>query len=145
MKAVKRERYGEKENDRLIKMLTAVGEYPQVQGDEIKVEGSDDITEIPTTTMEELAPLRKIRPFKVRGDGRKSRKDIAEEEAQTIDDEMSVDKPDHVFSQRSMRDQFGNYPAWMNKRKVRTQQKKNKRIAKRRAVSVAGGKRKMKR
>lgn len=32
MKAVKRERYGEKENDRLIKMLTAVGEYPQVQG-----------------------------------------------------------------------------------------------------------------
>jgi len=144
MKAVKRERYGAKENDRLIKMLTAVGEYPQVQGEEIKTENMDDVTEISTNTTE-LPPLRKVRPFKVRGDGRKSRKDIAEEEAQTIDDEMAVDKPEHIFSQRSMRDQFGNYPAWMNKRKVRTQQKKNKRIAKRRAVSVAGGKRKMKR
>lgn len=79
------------------------------KGDEIKVENSDDITEIPSpaTPMEELQPLRKIRPFKVRGDGRKSRKDIAEEEAQVIDDEMAVDKPEHVFSQRSMRDQFG--------------------------------------
>jgi hypothetical protein len=52
--------------------------------------------------------------------------------------EMAVDKPTHVFSKRTMRDQFGNYPEWMNKRKMRTQQKKNKRIVKRRAMSLAG-------
>lgn len=51
---------------------------------------------------------------------------------------MAVDEHTRVFSRRTMKDQFGNYPAWMNKRKVSTQKKKNKRIAKNRALSVAG-------
>lgn len=32
MKAAKREKNGVRENDRLIKMLTAAGEYPQIAG-----------------------------------------------------------------------------------------------------------------
>jgi len=155
MRAVKRERYGEKEDTRLIKMLTAAGEYPQVEGADIKVE---DITENDSVLITSI-PRRssKSRRIKPRAEGRKSRRDQAEEDVQEIhdndneemesendgekdaDDEgMAVDKPNHVFSKRTMKDQFGNYPAWMNKRKMQTQQKKNKRIAKRRAMSVAG-------
>jgi len=152
MRAVKRERYGEKETTRLVKMLTAAGEYPQVEG-EIKVE---DITENDSVLITSI-PRRssKSRRIKPRAEGRKSRRDQAEDDVQEIhendemesedegekeaeDEGMAVDKPDHVFSKRTMRDQFGNYPAWMNKRKMQTQQKKNKRIVKRRAMSVAG-------
>jgi len=149
MRAVKRERYGEKEHARLINMLTAAGEYPQIEG-EVKVE----VEEIPTTTT--VIPARRggrVRRQKIRGEGRKSRKDQSAEDMEEIVDEdmesenddeeeqedgMAVDKPNHIFSKRTMRDQFGNYPAWMNKRKMRTQQKKNKRIVKRRALSLAG-------
>jgi len=152
MRAVKRERYGEKENTRLVKMLTAAGEYPQIEG-EIKVE---DITENDSVLITSI-PRRssKSRRIKPRAEGRKSRRDQAEEDVREIHDNeemesedegekeaeeegMAVDKPNHVFSKRTMRDQFGNYPAWMNKRKMQTQQKKNKRITKRRAMSVAG-------
>jgi len=149
MKAIKRERYGDKEDERLIKMLTAAGEYPQnLSADEVKME--DDRSAI--VPVVDKPPAR---PRKVRGAGRKSRRDDKDEEAkdEVVDDqemsgdddegegeggEMVVDKPVHVFSKRTMRDQFGNYPEWMNKRKMKTQQKKNKRIVKRRAMSLAG-------
>jgi len=151
MKAIKRERYGAKEDERLIKMLTAAGEYPQnLSADEVKME--DDRSAIVPIVAAVDKP--QARPRKVRGAGRKSRRDKEDEEEVVDDEEMSggggdegcdqeggemaVDKPTHVFSKRTMRDQFGNYPEWMNKRKMRTQQKKNKRIVKRRAMSLAG-------
>jgi len=150
MKAIKRERYGAKEDERLIKMLTAAGEYPQnFSADEVKME--DDRTAIVPVPVDKPP----ARPRKVRGAGRKSRRDEKDddEEDEVVEDEemggeegegqeeggeMAVDKPAHVFSKRTMRDQFGNYPEWMNKRKMKTQQKKNKRIVKRRAMSLAG-------
>jgi len=174
MKAVKRERYGEKENDRLVKMLTAAGEYPQVFG-EVKKEipdheeggggggGEVEVTEISSKKSSVsvlFEPRRALRAKKTRRmdtrNSRMSRKDKAEQEerdATTVindDDEegMEIEGQDgkvvaeKVFSKRTMMDQFGNYPAWMNKRKMKTQQKKNKRITKRRALSVAGGKKK---
>jgi len=147
MKAIKRERYGAKEDERLIKMLTAAGEYPQnLSADEVKME--DDRTAIvPIAAVE-----RPQRPRKIRGAGRKSRRDKDDEPEEAVDDEemggdeeeevqggeMAIDKPVHTFSKRTMKDQFGNYPEWMNKRKMKTQQKKNKRIVKRRAMSLAG-------
>jgi hypothetical protein len=106
-------------------------------------------------------PKKNRKPRKPKAEDRKSRRDImardnddddndemgssdSETEGANIDGEepMAVDKTVHVFSKRTMRDQFGNYPEWMNKRKMKTQQKKNKRIAKNRALSVSGKKRK---
>jgi hypothetical protein len=41
---------------------------------------------------------------------------------------MAVEKAsagvERVFSKRTMQDQFGNYPEWMGKRKMRTQQRR---------------------
>lgn len=87
---------------------------------EIKME--DDITEV-STKIPIVEARRIIRPRKIRrgGDKRKSRRDLAEEktdddEEEVIDDDeedkgegedMAVDKPEHVFSKRTMRDQFG--------------------------------------
>jgi len=152
MRAVKRERYGEKELKRLNEMLIKAGDYQLVP--EVKKEAEDDevasmavdgectIVEGPIKSTSkpesESGRPRRIKFRKERGVNRKSRKDGME--ATENDDEMAVDKIDRVFSKRTMRDQFGNYPAWMNKRKMITQQKKNKRINKRRAASVAGKK-----
>jgi len=49
-------------------------------------------------------------------------------------EKMAVDG-ERIFRRKTMRDQYGNYPDWMNKRKMRTQQNKNKRL-KRRAKSL---------
>jgi hypothetical protein len=155
MRAVKRERYGEKELDRLNKMLAAAGELPTDKDDtEVKMEPDAASICIP------VIPVKARKPRKPKGEGRKSRKDevkdvddgdyedVVEMEdlgsAGEGDDETADDatKKDRVFSKRSMKDQFGNYPDWMNKRKMRTQQNKNKRIAKRRALSLSGKRRK---
>jgi len=158
MKAEKRVRYGDKELQRLKDMLTKAGDYQMVPEAEQEVESIEEekipITALPKPQKKKTRVDRRTRSG---SSSRKSRFDeFNEEEAEGDDvemkedggaenggDSMSVDKPDRVFSKRTMKDQFGNYPAWMNKRKMITQKKKNKRIAKNRAISLAGGKRKM--
>lgn len=77
---------------------------------------------------------------KITGSGRKSRSD--DRNIRTPKNSSKADEPEkmnvdgeRIFNKRTMRDQYGNYPDWMNKRKMRTQQKKNKRL-KKRAMSV---------
>jgi len=155
MKAEKRVRYGEKELTRLKDMLTKAGDYQMIPEGEQPPEPIED-DKIPITSL----PKHPRKKLTKRIDGRKSvsRKsrldEFNEDEADDVEmkegdgdesaekgESMSVDKPDRVFSKRTMKDQFGNYPEWMNKRKMITQKKKNKRIAKNRAASLAGGKR----
>jgi len=156
MKAEKRVRYGEKELQQLKNMLTKAGDYQMFPDGEPPEPIEDD--KIPITSLPK--PQRKKLIKRIDGRkalSRKSRLDeFNEDDAEDVEmkeggdgegddpvngETMSVDKPDRVYSKRTMKDQFGNYPVWMNKRKMITQQKKNKRIAKRRAISLAGGKR----
>jgi hypothetical protein len=166
MKAEKRVRYGEKELQRLKDMLTKAGDYQMVPEAEQQTETIDE-EKIPITALPRpKSQTRKVRPRRGEGSSRsrKSRleefyegdgRDDDDDDAEDVEmkegpdggdkdndgDSMSVDKAERVFNKRTMRDQFGNYPEWMNKRKMMTQKKKNKRIAKNRAVSLAGGKR----
>jgi len=135
---------------------------------DVKIEPNDEsseVVEVLAPTESVIIPVisrKRRKPRKPKAEDRKSRRDghdeeEGEDEDDTVemedlgsagegpekeqDDSMAVDKTEHVFSKRTMRDQFGNYPAWMNKRKMKTQQNKNKRIAKRRALSVSGKRR----
>jgi len=147
MKAEKRVRYGEKELNRLKDMLTKAGDYQMVPESEQQGEPIDDVG-IPITSLPRHPRKNQSRVKPDKSSSRKSRFDEFEEAMEDVEmkdgdggDTMSVDKPERIFSKRTMKDQFGNYPAWMNKRKVITQKKKNKRINKNRALSLAGGKR----
>jgi len=133
MKAVKRERYGEKELKRLNDMLAKAGELET----EIKTEDEGD-HEMSTTEKDDSVSFLKTTPRKIAVSTRRSRRDketkIISATTTTSDEEgleeMSVDPIERIFNKRTMRDQFGNYPDWMNKRKMRTQKKKNKRLKK---------------
>jgi len=133
MKAVKRERYGEKELKRLNDMLAKAGELET----EIKTEDEGD-HEMSNTEKDDSVSFLKTTPRKIAVSTRRSRRDketkIISATTTTSDEEgleeMSVDPIERIFNKRTMRDQFGNYPDWMNKRKMRTQKKKNKRLKK---------------
>jgi len=49
----------------------------------------------------------------------------------------AVEKVERVYSKKTMRDQFGNYPPWMNSRKIGAQKKKTNGIRKKRAKSAS--------
>ncbi|ODM91703.1 hypothetical protein Ocin01_14982 [Orchesella cincta] len=143
MRAEKRVRYGEKELDRLKTMLTNAGDYQMVGED-----STQNTIPPPSTSAREPLAVSIVKRNK-REVSRKSRKDeyqddqfemTPEDEALEEDEAMSVDKAERVYSKRTMKDQFGNYPVWMNKRKIMAQRKVNKRIGKR-AKSAAAGKR----
>jgi len=135
MKAVKRERYGEKELKRLNDMLAKAEALEK----EIKTEDEED-HEMSTTEKDDSVSFLKTTPRKIAVSTRRSRLDretktITATTTTTTSDEdelekMIVDPIERIFNKRTMRDQFGNYPDWMNKRKMRTQQKKNKRLKK---------------
>jgi len=135
MKAVKRERYGEKELKRLNDMLAKA----EALETEIKTEDEED-HEMSTTEKDDSVSFLKTTPRKIAVSTRRSRLDretktITATTTTTTSDEdelekMIVDPIERIFNKRTMRDQFGNYPDWMNKRKMRTQQKKNKRLKK---------------
>lgn len=139
MRAVKRERYGEKELNRLNNMLAAAGDVQFLP--EIKEEKEEENRgmivdgEAETSTTTELTPgrsgSRRSRFEKSKGVS-SEQIDLTQEDAEV--EKMTVDG-ERIFRKKTMRDQFGQYPDWMNKRKIRTQQKKNNRL-KRRAKSL---------
>ncbi|XP_022902134.2 protein LLP homolog [Onthophagus taurus] len=106
-RAVKRERYGQKELDRLKKTL-----------------GIDEKnTDVTMTDIAEIATVTDAKTIK-------EKKNVEEKE-----DEMVMDTAGkRVFNSKTMKDQFGNYPVWMNQRKVQKhrkgEKKRNKRIGK---------------
>jgi len=151
MRAVKREKNGEKELKRLNEMLRKAGDYqlvPELKKEEeeedisaMALDGECTFIKETTTIVEAEADGPRRSRFRARR-GREESINSRTVEKETENEDMAVDKEPRVFSKRTMRDQFGNYPAWMNKRKMITQQKKNKRIDKRRAASVGGRKKK---
>ncbi|CAL8108774.1 unnamed protein product [Orchesella dallaii] len=141
MRAEKRVRYGEKELDRLKTMLVKAGDY--------QMTGLDPVPKTippPPISTSEPSSSSVVRRSK-REVSRKSRKDeyqddqfemTAEDEDLEEDEAMNVDKTERVFSRRTLKDQFGNYPVWMNKRKIMKQRKVNRKIVKRAKSSAAG-------
>ncbi|XP_011312758.1 protein LLP homolog [Fopius arisanus] len=93
-RAVKRERYGAKELARLKKTL-GIDENTTQQDVEMS-----DITEIATVT-----DAQKIRES-VKPEGENPQEGVMEVEGKRI------------YNKRTMKDQYGNYPVWMNKRKI---------------------------
>ncbi|XP_015112104.1 protein LLP homolog isoform X2 [Diachasma alloeum] len=93
-KAVKRERYGAKELARLKKTL-GIDDNATQQDVEMS-----DITEITTVTTAE-----------------KIKETIKPKGETPQEGEMQVEGK-RVYNKRTMQDQYGNYPVWMNKRRI---------------------------
>ncbi|XP_063990542.1 protein LLP homolog [Diachasmimorpha longicaudata] len=93
-RAVKRERYGVKELARLKKTL-GIDDNSTQQDIEMS-----DITEIATVTTAE-----------------KIKESIKPEGESQQNGEMEVEGK-RVYNKRTMQDQYGNYPVWMNKRRI---------------------------
>ncbi|XP_003702432.2 protein LLP homolog [Megachile rotundata] len=95
-RAVKRERYGAKELDRLKKTLG------------INENGSQDVE------MSEISEIATVVDAKKIKENSKTKQDAEADGT----DMMEVDSNGRVFNKKTMRDQFGNYPVWMNRRKI---------------------------
>jgi len=135
MRAVKRERYGEKELKRLNEMLIKAGDIQFLP--EIKEEKTEEETMVVEGEIEPMAEKDLVSgPRRSRFEkSLKKGAETAEQVDLTTDKEEDTEKMavdgERIFRKKTMRDQYGNYPDWMNKRKMRTQQKKNKRLKKR--------------
>ncbi|OAD53789.1 Protein LLP like protein [Eufriesea mexicana] len=95
-RAVKRERYGAKELERLKKTLG------------IKENGTQDVEMLEISDMVTVVDAKKVKENSKTKDGA---------EADTIE-RMEVDNGGRVYNKRTMLDQYGNYPVWMNRRKI---------------------------
>nr|XP_003702432.1 PREDICTED: protein LLP homolog [Megachile rotundata] len=95
-RAVKRERYGAKELDRLKKTLG------------INENGSQDVE------MSEISEIATVVDAKKIKENTKTKQDAEADGT----DMMEVDSNGRVYNKKTMRDQFGNYPVWMNRRKI---------------------------
>nr|XP_033322717.1 protein LLP homolog [Megalopta genalis]XP_033322719.1 protein LLP homolog [Megalopta genalis]XP_033322720.1 protein LLP homolog [Megalopta genalis]XP_033322721.1 protein LLP homolog [Megalopta genalis]XP_033322722.1 protein LLP homolog [Megalopta genalis]XP_033322723.1 protein LLP homolog [Megalopta genalis]XP_033322724.1 protein LLP homolog [Megalopta genalis] len=114
-RAVKRERYGAKELDRLKKTLG------------ITENGSQD------TEMGDILEIATVVDAKSLKDNAKT-KDTEEGDV----DKMDVDKEVKVYNKKTMLDQHGNYPVWLNRRKIA-------KLKKGRAKAEKGGRKSKKR
>ncbi|XP_031838987.1 protein LLP homolog [Nomia melanderi] len=94
-RAIKRERYAAKELERLKKTLG------------ITENGSVD------SEMKEISEIATVVDAKFIKDTAKTK-----ENEGGNSENMEVDKEGKVYSKRTMRDQYGNYPVWMNRRKI---------------------------
>jgi len=150
MRAAKREKYGLKEDARLIKMLEEAGDYqvvPKVKEEPVEIQ--EPATPDPVTVMNQdddpilISPVRKpISDSRRRSRSRKSRRDHQRGEYSSDDNsedeaaaqlEMDTAQPPkekvaRIFNKKTKRDQFGNYPEWMSIRKIQKQKKQNKRL-----------------
>lgn len=95
-RAVKRERYGAKELDRLKKTLG------------INENGSQDVE------MSEISEIAIVVDAKKIKENTKSKEDAEVDGAEMMD----VDSSGRVYNKKTMRDQFGNYPVWMSRKKI---------------------------
>lgn len=102
MRAVKRERYGKKELERLKKTLGVTDDGATTSKTEM-VDISDVVT---VTTKEEILEKKKQK--------------AAENEEET---EMEVEVGGRKFNSKTLRDQNGTYPIWVHPRKIRKSKK----------------------
>ncbi|XP_012529190.1 protein LLP homolog [Monomorium pharaonis] len=98
-RAIKRERYAVKELDRLKKTL-----------------GIDDNAskDIEMTEITEIATV--VNAEKVKEDMKAKRIETSESKIET-NESMEVDGV-RIYNKKTLRDQYGNYPVWMNHRKI---------------------------
>ncbi|GLV45887.1 hypothetical protein CBL_11684 [Carabus blaptoides fortunei] len=101
MRAIKRVRYGAKELERLKETLGHGDVKKEI--DEVMAEVSEVVTVTETKKIKEKA----------------KEKDI---EAVQMDD----DTVKHTYSAKTMKDQYGSYPVWMNQRKINKKKKARK-------------------
>ncbi|XP_012255578.1 protein LLP homolog [Athalia rosae] len=94
-RAIKRQRYGEKELARLKKTL-----------------GIDETAPV-DTDMKEIADIATVTDAKTI----KEKAAAKEKEKGTDGESMEVEGA-RVYNKRTMRDQYGNYPVWMSHRKI---------------------------
>lgn len=110
MRAVKRERYGKKELERLKKTLgVKANEVTSASG---STEEMIDVSDVVTVTTKEEILVKQ----------RKNDEESA----------MDVDVNGRKFNSKTLRDQNGSYPIWVHPRKIR-KQKKGKKTQKKRA------------
>ena len=95
-RAIKRERYGAKELERLKNTLG------------ISESGAQDVE------MPEISEIATVVDAKTIKENAKSKEDTGTDGPEKMD----VSKPGRVYNKRTMLDQYGNYPVWMNLRKI---------------------------
>ncbi|XP_071575966.1 protein LLP homolog [Temnothorax nylanderi] len=99
-RAIKRERYAVKELDRLKKTLG-------IDANASKDVEMADISEIATVVNAE----------KVKEDVKAKRAKDAKPQTETGEEQMEVEGA-RVYNKKTLRDQYGNYPAWMSHKKI---------------------------
>ncbi|XP_046676361.1 protein LLP homolog [Homalodisca vitripennis] len=120
MRAIKRERYGKKELDRLKKMLGL-----NTTDVEMKEEKIEDIA-----IVRDANELKNESIINVESEEEEEEtKDENKEECEPMDDGR------RVYNKKTLKDQHGNYPVWLSSRKIKKIVKKNnlsKRVQKKR-------------
>ncbi|KAJ2941669.1 hypothetical protein O0L34_g16001 [Tuta absoluta] len=124
-RAIKRERYAVKELARLKKML---GVKEEDKPAESEVMESDQVIVL------DVADLKKNKK------GKKEKKPVPEEdedvEMSSDDEKVEVEGEDgkkRVYSSKTLKDQNGQYPVWLHKRKIAKMNKVGKKNAKKRS------------
>ncbi|XP_034943979.1 protein LLP homolog [Chelonus insularis] len=96
-RAVKRERYGAKELERLKKTLG------------LDESGHQDVN---MSEISEIATVTNVQTIK-----NQLNSAIKNKESSNNTEEMDVDNK-RIYNNKTMKDQYGNYPVWMNKRRL---------------------------
>lgn len=94
-RAIKRERYKVKELERLKKTL-----------------GIDE-NGIPDVEMSEISKIATVVDAKTIKENEK-----ANDDTKADNEKMDVDTDKRIYNKKTMLDQYGNYPIWMNRRKI---------------------------
>ncbi|XP_023711996.1 protein LLP homolog isoform X2 [Cryptotermes secundus] len=108
MRAIKRERYGEKELARLKKVL-----------------GIEDGEDIEMKNIENIATVVDAKSIQANTEDIPEEKGIEEEEEEEEEENeaekevMEIDEVKQSYSKRTLRNEHGNYPVWMSKREVK--------------------------
>ncbi|KAK9303102.1 hypothetical protein QLX08_005072 [Tetragonisca angustula] len=105
-RAIKRERYGAKELERLKKTLG------------IDENGAQDIEMNEMSKIATVVDAKTIKENERAKEDEQAKDDQANDNTETNGETMDVDINGRVYNKRTMRDQHGNYPVWMNKRKI---------------------------
>lgn len=126
-RAIKRERYAVKELARLKKMLGVKEEDKSKSTEESEVMESDQVIFLDAG---EIAKKKK-------GKKAKTPAPEAEEDVEMSSDDEKIEVEDdsgkkRVFSSKTLKDQNGQYPVWLHKRKIAKLNKTGKKNAKKR-------------
>ncbi|KAK1128271.1 hypothetical protein K0M31_002741 [Melipona bicolor] len=114
-RAIKRIRYGAKELERLKKTLG------------IDENGAKDIEMSEISKIATVVDAKTIKENEQAETNEQATEDkqaetneqaTEDEQTETNGETMDVDTNGRVYNKKTMRDQYGNYPVWMNKRKI---------------------------